>query len=263
MPRALTVDGIVIEEGRILLIRRGSPPFRGYYALPGGHIEKNEDVIQALVREVREETGLVVEPGMPVGIYDDPKRDKRGNVTIAFLCSIKDGEPSAGSDSCGVRFFPLDRLPSRMAFDHREMIRDAAGLLGTKKAPKKVLAGGAFNLVHPGHIHFLERARELGDELVVVVASDKTVLKAGKQLLFPAGIRARMVGSIGFVSKAVIGDERDMLKVVRAERPDVIAMGYDQDVRGMKAQLNSAGITCKVVRVGKLKGYSTKRITGG
>lgn len=259
MARTLTVDGMIVVDGRILLIRRGSAPFKGYYALPGGHIEKNEDILEALVREVQEETGLVVEPGIPVGIYDDPKRDERGNVTIAFLCSIRKGEPRAGSDSSEARFFPFGRLPSRMAFDHREIISDGIRLAGRKK----VLAGGTFNLVHPGHRHFLSKAKALGDELVVVVANDKTVLRTKKQLLFPAGIRAEMVGSLDFVSRVVIGDERDIMKVVREEEPDIIAMGYDQDVEAMKTRLRQEGIRCKVVRVGKLKGYSTKKITGG
>ncbi len=255
----MVVDGIIVEEGRILLIKRGSAPFKGFYALPGGHIEKNEHIMGALVREVREETGLVVEPGIPVGIYDDPKRDRRGCVSIAFLCSVKEGEPKAGSDSKEARFFPVGRLPPRIAFDHRVIIRDAIRLV----SKKKVLAGGTFNLVHPGHRHFLSKASGMGDALVVVVANDKTVKRAKKQLLFPARIRAEMVGSLDFVGKVVIGDERDMLKVVREEAPDIIAMGYDQDIKGMKMQLKQAGISCKVVRVGKLKGYSTKRITGG
>ncbi len=259
MARPLTVDGIIIEDGNILLIRRGSAPFRGFYALPGGHVEKGEDIMEALVREVHEETGLFVEPGTPVGIYDDPKRDRRGNVSIAFLCSVKGGEPEAGSDSREARFFPAGRLPKRIAFDHRVMIRDAMGLVRRKK----VLAGGAFNLVHPGHLYFLSQAAGLGDELVVVVANDKTVKRSGKQLLFPARIRAEMVGSLNVVSRAVIGDAKDFMKVVIKEEPDIIAMGYDQNVKGMKLMLSRAGISCRVARIGKLKGYSTKKITGG
>jgi cytidyltransferase-like protein len=259
MPRFLTVDAVIVKEGKVLLIRRRSTPFKGYYALPGGHIERNEGIEDALVREVREETGLVVEPEMRIGIYDNPGRDKRGNVTIACMCRIRRGRPRAGSDSDEARFFPIGRLPPRLAFDHRDIIRDGIRLV----RKKLVMAGGTFNLVHPGHRHFLIKARELGDELVVVVANDKTVRRASKQLLFPARIRAAMVRSLDFVSRAVIGDARDMMKVVREEKPDIIAMGYDQDVGAMKLQLKRAGIRCKVVRIGKLKGYSTKKITGG
>ena len=65
------------------------------------------------------------------------------------------------------------------------------------------------------------------------------------------------------VLRVVIGDDVDMMRVVRLVRPDVIALGYDQDRKAVMRQLREAGITCRLVRLGKLKGYSTKRITGG
>ena len=118
-------------------------------------------------------------------------------------------------------------------------------------------------MVHPGHVHFLRKAKELGEELVVVVATDRTVLKNKKKLLFPAALRAATVSSLDFVDRAVIGDDSDMMRVVREERPEVIALGYDQDEESIKRQLKQAGMGCRVVRIGKLKGYSTKKITGG
>ncbi len=127
---------------------------------------------------------------------------------------------------------------------------------------RKVLAGGAFNILHPGHIHFLQEARKLGDALVVVVASDRTVKKT-KKLLFPARYRAERIGAFSFVDKVVIGDDEDMMKVVLEERPDVIALGYDQDEKGIRRMLDRSGIRCRVVRIEKLKDYSTKRITEG
>lgn len=261
MSRPLTVDAVIIADGRVVLIRRRDSPCKGYHALPGGYVEKGEDIKEAVVRETEEETGLVVSPKMMIGIYDDPKRDKRGNISIAFLCEVVGGEAFAGSDATTVESFPLDNLPRRIAFDHGKMIKDAISLIYKKRV--KVLAGGTFNIIHNGHIYFLEEAKKLGDELVVVVASDKTVKRSRKSLLFPAEVRASMVGSIGSVDKAIVGDDKDMMMVVREEKPEVIALGYDQDVKGIKRQLSDSGIACKVVRLGKLKGYSTKRITGG
>jgi 8-oxo-dGTP diphosphatase len=258
MARPLAVDAVIIKDGKLALIRRDNEPFRGCYALPGGYVEKGESVRSAVVREAKEETGLEVRPVRLVGIYDKPGRDRRGNVGMAYLCKLVKGKAMAGSDAASVGFFDTGRLPGKLAFDHDKIIMDALGFL----KPRKVLAGGAFNLIHPGHLHFLEQAKRLGDELVVVVAHDRTVIKNGKKLLFPAETRAGLVGSVRHVDRVVIGNERDDMKVVVKEKPDVIAVGYDQDLAGMKGRLKKAGMRCRVVRIGKLKGYSTKSITG-
>ena len=128
---------------------------------------------------------------------------------------------------------------------------------------KKVLAGGTFNLVHPGHIHFLEEAKKLGDYLVVVVASDRTVIRNKKKLHRTAKDRAEMINVLSFVDKAVIGDDFDMGKVIRDEKPSVIAIGYDQDEKFIRNLISMSGVRCDVVRIEKLKGYSTKKITEG
>jgi FAD synthetase len=128
---------------------------------------------------------------------------------------------------------------------------------------KKVLCGGVFGLIHPGHCHFLQQARKLGDELVVVVASDRTAEKAGKKNVFPAKERAAMVGSISFVSRAVVGDEKDMSLVIKKEKPAIIAVGYDQDMDAVADAVMKAGVRCTIVRIGELPGYSTRKIRGG
>jgi FAD synthetase len=117
-------------------------------------------------------------------------------------------------------------------------------------------------VIHPGHCHFLRKARELGDELVVVVASDRTAKKAGKIGVFPAGERAAMVGSISFVSRAVVGDDEDMSLVIRKEKPAIIAVGYDQDIDAVRDAVMKAGARCTIVRIGELPGYSTRKIRG-
>ena len=127
---------------------------------------------------------------------------------------------------------------------------------------RKVLAGGVFNILHPGHLYFLRQAKKLGDTLVVVVAADRTVLKNRKTLLSSARERADMVSALSFVDKVVIGDENDMLRVVRDEHPDVIALGYDQDMHWVEKALDRSGLKCHITRIGHLKGYSTNEITG-
>jgi FAD synthetase len=127
---------------------------------------------------------------------------------------------------------------------------------------KKVLAGGTFNLLHPGHILFLEKARKLGDYLVVVVASDKTVLRRKGFLVMKAESRKRILESLRMVDKAVIGDERDFMKVVRTEKPDIIALGYDQRLdENLRKQIEKSGIKCRIVRIkSRLNGYKTEGI---
>lgn len=125
---------------------------------------------------------------------------------------------------------------------------------------KKVLAGGAFNIIHPGHIFFLEKARKLGGYLVVVVANDKTVRRSKGALAMKAESRKKVLESLRIVDKAVIGDERDFLKVVREERPDIIALGYDQKLdENLAKQIENLGI--KTVRIrSRMKGYKTRDI---
>lgn len=129
--------------------------------------------------------------------------------------------------------------------------------------PRKVLVGGVFSLLHPGHIFFLKKARSLGTSLVVVIAHDRTVGKRKGRPAFTARRRAEMVGSLRLVDKVVIGHQTDMMKVVKKERPDVIALGHDQDIDDaqLKKELKSIGITCSVKRINDmLPGYSTSKL---
>jgi FAD synthetase len=124
---------------------------------------------------------------------------------------------------------------------------------------KKVMVGGTFNLLHPGHLLFLEKAKELGDYLVVVVANDRTVRRSKGFLLMPAAGRKKILESLRIVDRVAIGDEKDFMKVVRKEKPDVIALGFDQDIGSMEKQIGSLGI--KIVRIkSRLRGYKTGKI---
>ena len=121
----IMVDVVVpSEEGRILLIRRGTDPYEGYWALPGGFVEVGETLEAAAAREAEEETGLEVEIVRLVGVYSHPDRDPRGhNVSAAYLARIREGEPSAATDAAEVSF--LDPSTVELAFDHEKIIADA------------------------------------------------------------------------------------------------------------------------------------------
>ncbi len=116
---------------------------------------------------------------------------------------------------------------------------------------KKIMVGGVFNLIHPGHIHFLNEAKSYGGYLVVVIASDET---ASGKILLPAKLRKRMVESIKCVDKVVIGNNGDRTKIIIKEKPDMIVLGYDQEMH----ELDALGIPVK--RASQLKGFSTSGI---
>lgn len=125
----VTVDAVVVENGEILLIKRGIEPFKDKWALPGGHVDYGETVEQAVIRETKEETDLDIKPSVLIGVYSDPKRDPRGHtVGMAFLCRAKKGQAKAGDDAAETWWFPLDDLPD-LAFDHAKIIEDAKKLL--------------------------------------------------------------------------------------------------------------------------------------
>ncbi len=132
LPRtpALTTDCVIFDaRGRVLLIRRGHPPFAGAYALPGGFVEIGETVEDACRREVREEVGLDVSNLRLVGVYSDPGRDPRGHtVSVAFLTVLPDaGVPKAGSDAAAAEWVS-DWRKVVLAFDHAAILADAEAL---------------------------------------------------------------------------------------------------------------------------------------
>ena len=116
------------EENRVLLIRRGTAPLLGEWSLPGGVLECGETLREAVVREAREETGLVVETGEMLGVYERVIRGEQGRVRyhyvlIDFLCRPVGGDLKAGSDATDVRWFTRDELPAlNLAFDANDVV---------------------------------------------------------------------------------------------------------------------------------------------
>ncbi len=120
----LTVDALIIYEGKIVLIRRKNPPYQGQYALPGGFVEVGETVEEAVVREAKEETGLDINLQKLLGVYSEPERDPRGHtVSVCFLAKGS-GNLKAGSDAKDTGLFSMNEIP-RLAFDHNKIIEEA------------------------------------------------------------------------------------------------------------------------------------------
>jgi len=116
-------------------------------------------------------------------------------------------------------------------------------------AKKKVMAGGCFNIIHPGHIYFLKESKKLGDELIVVLTHDKN---NKKPYTLPAKKRKKILESLNIADKVLIGDFKDKTKIVKKIKPNIIALGYDQKL--------PEGLTSgfKYIRIKKLSNYSTK-----
>ena len=129
------VGAVIIENGRVLLVKRGHPPLAGEWSIPGGVLELGETLREAATREPREETCLVVEPADLLGVYDRVLRDDDGRtlyhyVLIDFLCRRMGGEASAADDADEVRWFaPEETAALALPEDTAEVIR-----LGFQKA---------------------------------------------------------------------------------------------------------------------------------
>jgi 8-oxo-dGTP diphosphatase len=116
------------NDRRVLLIRRGTAPLLGEWSLPGGVLECGESLREAVAREAREETGLLVETREMLGVYEriipgDPGRVRYHFVLIDFLCRAVGGELKAGSDAADVRWFTRDELPAlHLAYDANDVV---------------------------------------------------------------------------------------------------------------------------------------------
>ncbi len=125
---------------------------------------------------------------------------------------------------------------------------------------KKVMVGGVFNIIHPGHEFFLNKALEFGDYLIVVIATDRTVMKHKGYLLKNEEERKKAMELLDIASEVVIGDDENLFKVVTIEKPDVIVLGYDQNLdRTLRQKIIDAGIKIEKIDE-KFKDYSTSEI---
>ena len=115
----------------------------------------------------------------------------------------------------------------------------------------RVMASGVFDILHTGHISYLEQAKAAGDELVVVVACDSTVRRRKHEPVTPEAMRLRIVQSLKPVDMAVLGkDTGDFFETLGDIRPDIIMLGFDQtfDEAELAAQLRERGFDTKVMR---------------
>jgi len=120
------------------------------------------------------------------------------------------------------------------------------------------MATGTFDLLHLGHIYYLKEAKNLGDRLAVVVATDSTVRRLKHEPINPEKIRLELIKELKIVDEAYLGYEEDMYEIVREIKPEIIAIGFDQlhDEETIKKELKRRKIKARVERLSEFKGGS-------
>ena len=129
----MAVFGFFRGRAKILLIRRGREPYKGAWALPGGFIEMDEELVDAAGRELMEETSLSGVKLEQLGAFGKCGRDPRGRVVaVVFWGIATQTRVKAGDDAAEAKWFDIERLPGQLAFDHDNIVRAAVRKLKRK-----------------------------------------------------------------------------------------------------------------------------------
>ena len=120
--------------------------------------------------------------------------------------------------------------------------------------PRRVVATGTFDILHPGHLYYLEESKKLGDELWVIVARDANVRHKPSPII-PEEHRLQMVAALKPVAHAILGDKTDMFLPIQEIQPDVITIGFNQhfDERTLHLQLTERGLAPRLSVSGNTK----------
>ena len=118
----------------------------------------------------------------------------------------------------------------------------------------RVMASGVFDILHIGHLHYLKESKIMGDELIVVVATDNTARKFKYEPINSEDVRVELVNGLKPVDKAILGHEGDMYKIVEEIRPNIITLGYDQQFKteDIKSELKVRGLNVEIAQISEL-----------
>ena len=127
---AATADCVVLgfdgNELNVLLIERGGNTYNGYWAIPGGFLDEQEDGEKAALRELEDETGLKLPHAIQFGAFTKPHRDPRGWViSIGYYALTRISEVKGLDDAAKAKWFPVKTLPEKLAFDHSDVLNKA------------------------------------------------------------------------------------------------------------------------------------------
>lgn len=126
----------------------------------------------------------------------------------------------------------------------------------------RVMAQGTFDILHPGHLHYLRESRDLGDELYVVIGRDSRMSER-KDLFMHEDARRQVVDALAVVDEAILGSEGSIFDTVAQVNPDIITLGHDQayDIDDLEAMLTERGYSdVRVVRIGAFEPASDEMI---
>jgi len=127
------VGAVIVDDGRALIVQRGGEPLKGHWSIPGGVVELGETLRQAVAREALEETGLVIEVGEVLEVFDSIVPDASGKtqyhyVLVDFLCTVVVGDPRPGSDAADVRWITPKELDAfEMQDSAKKVVRKGLG----------------------------------------------------------------------------------------------------------------------------------------
>ena len=126
--RGVTIDAVIVKDGKILLIKRGVEPFKRYWGLIGGYVGWDETVEDAVRRELKEELGLDATSLRFIKLYSNPDRHPKQSIDMAYAVEVT-GDPRPGDDAVDFHWYPIDALPNELAFDHKQIIEDYCALM--------------------------------------------------------------------------------------------------------------------------------------
>lgn len=131
--RHIVVDGLIVQDRKVLLELRNHEPDKDKWAFIGGFVDWDETTEQAVIREVKEEIGIGATVLKLFGVYSDPGRDNDiQNIAIVYLMRLQSTAFILNEDEVkDLQWFPLDSLPESIAFDHRKIIEDYKRMIGT------------------------------------------------------------------------------------------------------------------------------------
>ncbi len=129
------VAALVLDRKNLLLTRRAVPPFKGSWCLPGGFMESGEDTLQALTRELHEETGLIGKSFQLIDVasFTDSSHQSKGVIIIGYHVSVYEGNLRPGDDALDAKFFRVENLPSIPFSTHRFLIERLHQLMSANR----------------------------------------------------------------------------------------------------------------------------------
>jgi cytidyltransferase-like protein len=174
-----------------------------------------------------------------------------------YVENLRHGRATASSIGAGLGLAPSSARSALREASARKLVKTARGLIDLTPAGRRrlkvVMMGGAFEIIHPGHVQALLEASGLGNTLVVVVATDGSVEKnKGRMPVTTQALRVKLVSSIRQVDLALPGNKGSIYEILLTIRPDIVALGYDQQHNGDEIVREAArrGVQIRVARLG-------------